>query len=340
MSSSRILLSGVLAALASTTCVAKDVPKESGFSGYVQLNYSYAGVENNEVAGIGIGGYQDFTRSRINSIYTSPNGVTEGLPGFAYNFSYTFDSRTELFLGREVVDAVRFDFTQQLGVRQELADKSNLSIAYVFSGIPTKVWEDPYVAGTSRNKTDRTASGLRLGYGRILGSQTYLQYTYRKIDIDKERSGQALGLTNAQRSLLKRDGDQGEFRLGYNFDMGNDVSLVPEIIYTDDNRDGHAMKNSQWGAQLTYASKGERFNTVLTGGYSTADYDKANPIYGTTRNDDTWGVGGTLFDKELLRSLGKGWLATVTAGYYETDSNTDFYDSQLWTMGVGAMYRF
>lgn len=340
MSTSKILLSGMLAVAAGSAWAAQDVPKESGFSGFVQLGYSYNGVENNEVAGIGIGNFDNFTRSRINSINTSPNEVTEGLPNFNYQLNYTFDSRTQLYFGRELVDAVRFDFTQQLGVRQELGDKSNLSIAYVFSGITTKVWQDPYVAGTPRSKTDRDASGVRLGYGRILGSQAYLQYTYRKIDIDKEQSGQALGLTAAQRRLLKRDGDQNEVRFGYNFDVGNGVSLVPEIIYTNDNRDGDAVSSDTWGVQLTYANRGERFNTVLTGGYSWADYDKTNPIYGTTQNDDSWGVGGTLFDKKLLGFMGKDWLATATAGYWETDSNTDFYDSQLWTVGVGAMYRF
>jgi hypothetical protein len=92
--------------------------------------------------------------------------------------------------------------------------------------------------------------------------------------------------------------------------------------------------------QLTYAKLGERYNLALTGSYLYGDYDKRHPIYDKTREDDSWGVGGTLFDKSLLRVLGKNWWATATAAYYEADSNISFYDSTLWTMGVGVMYRF
>ena len=331
---------GVLAAVVSFPAVSAAVPNESGWNGFVQLGYSYNGVENNEVAGVGIGGYTEFTPESIDSIFASPDSVTEGLPAYNFKVSYTFDTRTELFAGRDLVDAVRFDFTQQLGVRQELSDKSNLSIAYVFSGVPTKVWEDPFVQGQKRSKTDRDSKGLRLTYGDILGTRAQLQYTYRKIDIDTERSGQFLGLTPAEQELLKRDGDQQSIRAGYLFDLGNKESLLPEVIYVDDNRDGHAVKSEQWGAQLTYANQGERYNLALTGSYMKADYDKTNPIYGKTQDDNSWGVGGTVFDKRLLSSLGKDWWATAAAGYYESDSNINFYDSKLWTISVGAMYRF
>jgi hypothetical protein len=336
----RILMAGALGVVASSAWAAGGVPERTGWSGFAQLSYSYNGIENNEVAGIGIGSYSEFTPESINSIFGSPNEVTEGLPGFNFQVNYTLESRTQLFLGRELVDAVRFDFTQQAGVRQELADRSNISAAFVFSGIPTKVWEDPFVEGQKRSKTDRNSTGLRLGYGRILGSQAHVQYTYREIDIDDERSGQFLGLTAAEQKLLKRDGDQHQLRLGYQFDLGDKESLIPELVYTKDDRDGDAVSAETWGVQLTYAKAGERFNLGLTGSYDSADYDKRHPIYGKTREDDSWGVGGTLFDKSLLRALGKDWWATATAAYYEGDSNINFYDSTLWTMGVGVMYRF
>ena len=331
---------GVLAAVVSFSAVSAAVPKEPGWTGFVQLGYSYNGVENNEVAGIGVGNYKEFTPESIDSVFGSPDGVTEGLPAFNFKVSYTFDTRTELFAGRELVDAVRFDFTQQLGVRQELSDKSNLSVAYVFSGIPTKVWEDPFVQGQNRSKTDRDSQGLRLTYGDILGSRAQLQYTYRKIDIDTERSGQFLGLTPAEQGLLKRDGDEQSIRAGYLFDLGNKESFLPEVVYVNDDRDGDAVSSDQWGIQLTYAKLSERYNLALTGSYMQADYDKSNPIYGKTRDDSTWGFGGSVFDKRLLNRLGKDWWATATAGYYESDSNINFYDSTLWTVGVGVMYRF
>ncbi len=176
--------------------------------------------------------------------------------------------------------------------------------------------------------------------GRILGSQAHLQYTCREINIDTERSGQFLGLTAAEQKLPKRDGDQHQLRFGYQFDLGNKESPVPELVYTKDGRDGDAVSADTWSVQLTYTKAGEGFNLALTGSYDSAHYDKRHPICGKTRDDDSWGVGGTLFDKSLLRALGKDWWATATAAYYEGDSNINFYDSTLWTMGVGVMYRF
>ena len=336
----RVLMLGALSALATSTWAQERMPQEAGWSGFVQAGWSYNGIENNEIAGVGAGNFNEFTPESIDSIFDSPDDVTEGLPIFNFQVSYTFESRTQLFLGRELIDAVRFDFTQQAGVRQEFGDKSHLSAAYVFSGIPTKVWEDPFVEGQNRRKTDRDSQGVRLNYGRILGSRAQLQYTYRKIDIDDERSGDFVGLTPSEADRLERDGDQHNVNLGYLFELGERSSLFPEVIYTNDDRDGEAVSADILGLRLAYAYANQRFNFVVTGAYSYADYDKSHPIYGKTRDDDNWGLGAVVFDRKLLSRLGDDWWATASAGFYETDSNIDFYDSRLWSIGAGVMYRF
>jgi hypothetical protein len=335
----RIFLVAAFASVATSTVARDVVPAETGFNGFIGLGYSYNSIENNEIAGLALGSYDEFTHESIDSIFSSPDGTTEGLPTMKFKFSYTLESRTEFYFGQDLIDAATFDFTNQLGVRQELGDKSNVSVGYVFSGIPTKVWEDPFVENQPRAKSDRESAGARIAYNSIFGSNFDLQYTYRKIDIDTERSGQWLDLTPAQTKLLERDGDQHNVRFGYAIDLGGNDSLYPELVYVKDDRDGDAVSSDQWGLQLTYANVSERFNLALTGNYSSSDYDKTHPIYGKTRDDDNWGVGVALFDKTLLRMLGKNWWATASGGYYKTDSNIDFYDSELWSLGLGVMYR-
>jgi hypothetical protein len=338
-------LAGALALAASPSWALDPMPAESGFSGFAELGYSYTSIKSNLVAGLGIGSYDEITPESVDSIFQSPDERTAGLPAANFFFGYTFDSRTQVFLGRELIDVARFDFTNQLGVRQELRDKSVLGASFVFSGIPTKLWEDPYVEGANRGKTDRDSSGARLSYDRMFGSNAILQYTYRKIDIDNERSGDFLvaegRLNPADRSLLERDGNQHLVELGYRFKLADNRVLLPQVAYTYDNRDGEAMKSNTLGLQLTYLFQGQRFNWAFSGGYSYSDYDKSNPIYGKSEESDNYGVGARFYDTKLLSNwLGQGWSVGANGGYYKIDSNISFHDQTVWSLGASVLYRF
>jgi opacity protein-like surface antigen len=69
MSLMRAVIAGALVGIAGFPSVqAAAVPEQPGWSGFVQLGYSYNGVENNEVAGTGIGGYTEFTPESIDRL--------------------------------------------------------------------------------------------------------------------------------------------------------------------------------------------------------------------------------------------------------------------------------
>jgi hypothetical protein len=340
-----VTLVAILGIVTTPSWAVDPMPAESGFSGFAELGWSYTNIKSNLVAGIGISNYTEITPETVDSIFESPEDRSAGLPAFNFFFGYTFDSRTQVFLGRELLDVASFDFTNQLGVRQELADKSVLGAAFVFSGIPTKVWEDPYVEGQNRAKTDRDSQGLRLSYDRILGSNAFLEYTYRRINIDKERSGDFLiaerRLNPADQGLLKRDGKQQRFNLVYRFKWAENRTLLPEVTYTYDNRDGDAMKSNTLGLQLTYLYRGRRFNWAFSGGYSYSDYDTSNPIYGKTEESDNYGFGARIYDTKLLSKwLGTGWAIGANAGWAKIDSNISFYDQTVWNTGVTVLYSF
>ena len=339
------MLAGALACAAGPSWALDPMPAESGFSGFAELGWSYTGIKSNLVAGIGIGSYDEITPEAVDSIFDSPDSRGEGLPLFNFFFGYTFDSRTQIFLGRDLLNVARFDFTNQLGVRQEFRDKSVLSGGFVFSGIPSKLWEDPYVEGRTRAKTDRDSSGARLSYDRILGSNALLQYTYRKIDIDTERSGDFLvaqgRLNPGDRGLLERDGKEHRVELAYRFKLGENRTLIPQVDYIYDNRDGEAIKSNTLGLQLTYLFQGQRFNWAFNGGYSYSDYDKNNPIYNKGEESDNYGVGARFYDTKLLSNwLGQGWSVGANGGYYKIDSNISFHDQTVWSVGASVLYRF
>ena len=106
------------------------IPKESGFSGYGALSGSYSKVNSNTLVGAEeeesryIGSFNDQASSSGYSI--APD----------IDLRYTMaGSRTQLYLGTLIQDAVMLDFTQQFGVRKEFGDKGIGSIAHAIRDI-------------------------------------------------------------------------------------------------------------------------------------------------------------------------------------------------------------
>jgi hypothetical protein len=259
--------------------------------------------------------------------------------------AYTFAStRTQLFLGTDLTDLIRFDYTQQFGVKQEIGNLGILQGGILFSGIPAKVWRDPYLVGQDRKDTDRKSNGVRLAWDRIFGSQFQLQYTYRKIDIDSERSGESISsLTSSKRDRLDRNGDRHVGEVVYRFRFAKKHTLSPAFVYTYNDRDGGAMKNDAYDFQLTYFYRGDIFAFTGNASIGQADYDDRNPIFEKKQDDDRYGVQGTLYyenpwDWSLFGSDPMNFF--VTAVFAESDSNIDFYDQEAVMVTGGVFFKW
>jgi opacity protein-like surface antigen len=313
------------------------IPKESGFSGFIRPGVGYLNYKSNMVASFL--GY-DLSDKKINSLNDNPDSQSTGIVLVPFSLQYTFAStRTQLFLGTDLTDLIRFDLSQQFGVKQEIGRLGLLQGGILFSGIPAKVWRDPYVVDKNRDDTSRTSNGFRLAWDRIFGSQLQLQYTYRKIEVNNESSGNFLGLTRAEKNLLERDGDRHVGEVVYRFRLGKKHTLNPAFIYSYNNRDGDAMKNDAYDFRLTYGYRGDTFTFTGNATIGQADYDDRNPIYNKKQDDDRYGIQGTLYyknpwDWRLFGSNPMNFF--VGAAFAETDSNIDFYDQEaiLVTGGV------
>jgi len=317
------------------------IPNQSGFSGFIQPGVGYLKIKSNMVAKVAT---FDLSDDSISSIDDEPDSESAGVVTLPFEIDYTFAStRTQVFLGTQLIDLLRFDFSQQLGVRQEIGSLGVLQGGLLFSGIPTKVWKDPYVENENREDTTRDSTGARLVWDRIFGSGFQLQYTYRNIDISSEKSGEFLGLDSGDRRRLDRNGDVHEGTLLYRFKFGEAHRLTPEFIMGYDDRDGDARTNTSYGAQLTYSYLGDPISLILNGSYSYADYDKKNPIFNKTQEDDAYGVGGTVYYKNpwgwsLFGSKPMNFF--VTGAYYFNDSNIDFYKEEVVLGTAGVLFRW
>ncbi|MHC4665205.1 MAG: DUF2860 family protein [Planctomycetota bacterium] len=319
--------------------VLQPVPEESGVSGFVNIGAAYLEVKTNMISGNKLVTIGDDT---IDSILGSPDTEYKTIPILNGEVVYTFgDSRTQIYLGNQLEDVLQFDTATLLGVRKELGDKGTAAVSYVFSGIATEVWEDPYVANAKRDETDRNSNGIRLEWDRLYGSNFGVQYQWRKIDIDDELSGTlgGLGLTPAQVSLLDREGDHHRGDVYYTWRLGGGHALVPAFRYGKHDLDGDAMASDVYAFRLNYAFRSEKYSIVVTGSVGTEDFDERNPIYGRTREDDVYGIGVTGFLHQPF-GLPEGFSLAGTVGYYEADSNIDFYNAQAFMVGTSILYKF
>jgi hypothetical protein len=317
------------------------IPKESGFDGFVRLGGGYSWVKSNMVAGNDLG---DVGQRKISSLTDSPDSESDGLPQLDWNVKYTFAStRTQLFAGSRLEDIFRFDATTQAGVRQEFESLGIMGASLVFTTLPTEVWKDPYVVNDGRRKTDRTSLGIRLAWERMFNSNFEMDYTYRNIDIDKEHSGDALGLTGSAKDRLEREGDAHQLKGAYWFEIGKKHLLSPQLIFEYNDLDGDAMKNYITDFQLTYAYTGTKFGLGLNGFIGYADYDKKNPIYSKTRDDTRYGVGalGSWKNPFGWKPFGIDKFRLYSqAGYFVSDANIDFYETEIFLATAGIWVGF
>lgn len=317
------------------------IPKEDGFSGFIRMGGGVLSYSGNMVAGNGM---LDVSDETITSLTDSADSETTGVPAFDFEAAYTFArSRTQLFLGSTMEDVARLEAAQQLAVKQELPDKSLVSAGFLFSGIPTEVWQDPYLTGSPRQETDRDSKGAKLAFDRILGTGLQIIYTFRDIDIDEENSGASLGLSLADQDLLVRDGKNHGIEFLYRFNLGQGSFVEPGVKLFDEDRDGDAMSNDGYEVRLTYLYLGNPLSVVLTGSVGKADFDAENPIYNQTREDDLY-----LFGAQVYYANPFGWKpfghenfsVYGSFAYYYEDSDINFYDTEVIMADVGVMFRF
>ena len=335
-----ILLVHLLVALASSAYAIEAIPQETGWSGYVRMGAGGVQAKTNMVSGIDRFSI-DIGNEKVDSLDDDPESESFPVPQLNLNLKYTFSTQTQLFTGNSLEDIVQLDTVTVFGVRQQFSDRSILELSAVASPsfAPAQVWEDPYVVGEDREETDRTSSGLRLEYDKILGTGFGLQYTQRETEIDDELSGTTqFGLTSAEAALLGREGDTRRLVVNYKFEPTGKGVYSLRVGTSDIDLDGEAMSGDLNSVQLTYAHFTDRFITAISGTVSNTDYDARNPVFGKTRDDDSLGLALFVFDKGLFDS--KDWWGQGSIAWVEQDSNIDFYDQSVMAITLGVQRNF
>lgn len=328
-------------ALAAPVCaIADTVPETPGWGGFVLAGVGFASLRSNTIAG---NRTFDIGKPRFDSLYVRPSTDDSFLPVITGELNYSFGGGWQAFFGTALEDAVTLDGVTQLGLRKELNGNGVFQTGFLFSGIPTKIWEDPYAEGVDRKSTDRESSGLRMQWSRVMGSGLDVTFSYRDISVDTERSGQGLISVNcdmACQSLLRRDGEQYSLDVSYLFRLGEGgrQQLRPRMRYTIDDRDGDAAGGDSIWLQLTHAYFTPGYWVISNIAYGKANRDAPSPIFGVKTDPDRYVLDTTLFVR--LNALGPGWQGVGSLSWGKEDSGVSFYDSDLVLASVGLLYRF
>jgi hypothetical protein len=321
------------------------IPDKSGFSGFIRLGGGGSWAKSNMIAGNDLG---DVGKKQIDSLTSSPDSESDAIPQFDFNLRYTFASvKTQIFLGSRVEDILRYDAIQQLAVRKRFTRAGILGAGFLFTALPTEVWEDPYVVDQNRKETDRDSMGVIFFWENILNTPFDVNYGYRKIELDDEKSGQTqligapppFGITASEAKLLDREGDSHSIRAVYTWKFGQRHVLSPALYFLYEDLDGDAMKNYTIDFQPTYAYVGTKFDLVLNAAIGFADYDEKNPIYGKTNSDTRFGLGGIGFWKNPFNwfpKLGDKFRFYANAFYFNSDADIDFYKTEIAQATVGV----
>ncbi|MBP4040084.1 DUF2860 family protein [Aeromonas sp. SrichE-2G] len=310
-----------------------EIPRVSGWSGFLLGGVNATSYESNFYAG-------DDSNSRIQDL-GSPDSESGLSPLINADIRYTFaDTRTQVFLGNLIQDAVRFDFTQQFGLRQEMGDKGIVATSLVFNLMPVKLWSDPFATGVDRSETDLESKGVRFAWDRIWGSNFYGTLTSREVELDEERSGQQYDLTHGTHyaPMLDRNGKIHAIELSYQWHLAGNQLLEPAILYKEADLDGSAESYQNTGLQLTYAKRGPQWSIVSNVYGGKRKYDEANPLFGQRADASEFALNGTFFWHNLFGV--KSLSSTFTLAYSSADSDIDFYDSHATRVSTGLLYNF
>jgi hypothetical protein len=313
------------------------ISKQSGFSGFIHPGLGYLNIKSNTVAKV-VG--FELSDKKIGDREEEPDSKSTVVATIPYKIAYSFaGTRTEIFLGTELGDLLSFDTAQQLGLKQEIGSLGVFQLGVLFSG-NTRVWKDPYAEDQKRYDTSRQNVGGQVVWDKIFGSNLELEYSARKVDISSEQSGDSLAaLSGSERDRLDRNGLVHRASAGYGLKFGSQHKLTPQITFFYEDLDGEAMANTGADLQLTYLYDGDPIKLVLNGYAGQADFDKRNPVYDKTRDDDRYGASATLYYKNPW-----GWSLFgsepmqffVTGAYFAVDSNIDFYNQEA-LLGMGGI---
>lgn len=333
-----IILTAVYTLSTDAVQAQQPLPRESGFSGYVELLGAYFST-NSQLN-------TDHENKKTDSLDKSGKRVNKFRPFPLGLISYTFaDIRTQLYVGILPENVAQGQFQVEAGMRHDLTGGTRLRAAVIpFTPIQQETWKDPFVVDRNRQETDIASYGIKLAAENIKGWGLNLKFGWAHTTIDDEQSGQFLisqpgsPLTLDDLDDLERDSNTYRFTGEYSFHLNRRMQLKPILRYTRGDAKGDANSFHGLSPQLSLSYFHDPLQVVLNAALNTEWYDKTHPVFDKTRKDLNSSFFAILGYKEpfKLKNFRIDWFN----GIFRQDSNINFYESTSWLTALGIGYEF
>ena len=329
----RMFTVGVLALLVSAQSAARPLAVESGWDFKINLSVGYVSSQSQLST--------DDDNAVTEDLNNSGKTTESIIPVPLARVSYTLPSlKTQIYIGNSSDQVSTAQFQYELGIIQQFRDDSKLTVAY-FPELPlfNETWQDPYLTGAERSKTDEDAQGIRLALENIAGSLFTLKYAYAVSDVDQENSGESLSyLTESDVSLLERDSKYHRGELEMSLYLARNLILKPTLQYTNRSADGDARSNNSYAAQLGILYFQQRHTLITTVKAATNKYSENNPVFDQKQDANSFSLFSIYSYAQPF-----SWESidfTVIAGYSQVNSDITFYDQDTFIIATGFSYTY
>ncbi|MBC7004482.1 DUF2860 family protein [Photobacterium sp. BZF1] len=304
----------------------------------VMTTYSYADMERNKgvfgEVGLGLGKFTakenlSTDGDEIIAELGSASSESEVSSDVVLALGYAFNSNHLLYIGTHNEELINSEVSLATGYQYTTDNGLSLDISYLYGVFHDDTWQDPYLVGSAREKTDIKESALRFQVEGINGSPLSLDSLLYSKQIEFEA---------VKDPQLERSGNGIWAQTAYSYPLNESSFVIPSLYLDAFSADGEAMSFKEYGIGLEYLHSAGSHSFTLAAEYGLRHYDAENVIFERTQRDERFEFS-LLYQFEGFMGLDNVSLIGL-ASYEETLSNIDFYDSNEIEILLGVSYRF
>lgn len=250
------------------------------------------------------------------------------------------DLQTNIFFGNNQDNLPKGQFALEFGLAHSLGQNDQFSFA-VFPKLSAfeKIWQDPFLTGQERQKTDEKVGGGRIKFAHQGDNAFDVQYAFLRNEVDVEKSGNSLTqLSSQQRGMLNRNADFHRFNLNINCPINQHVMLIPSLQVTTSDAQGDANDFAEGVFRLQSLYMKDKHSFSATLGIGRKESNVENPIFKLPQNDKSLSLD--VFYKYAEPMGYKNLHLLGVALWKKSDANITFYNSKFSVIGFGIGYTW